>query len=433
MLAHSIVETRHSGHGEALSAVQPLTMRSVASVDLPGVRPASLAGMMAPMVENMRPGDLLVDEAYQREVSPKSLRLIRRIVETWDWLKFKAPVVALTDLGFEVVDGQHTAIAAACHPDVETIPVLVVDGSDLARRARAFVSHTVDRMQARPIELWHAAVAAGDEDALTVRNVIEHAGVTLLAHNPQDRPWAPGETMALAAVRRLVDRRGAMRAREVLEILAGAALAPIQAEHVRSAESLLLYPEYAGGLDAARITAALRDITPKQWAEAKEIAFAKRMPLWRALTAVLYRAHAPTKRGRSKSIEPEAPAPAAADPTPVLAPPAVASTGPVEMSHIRGVGDVPTAALAAGVARWRRGEAWSPAWGPPPGEPECGVPGAFLGKVALIVGVDRWDAVIARTLALWRRDGQWPAGWGPNPDDPACAVPYRFRDAREPA
>ena len=53
-----------------------------------------------------------------------------------------------------------------------------------------------------------------------------------------------------------------------------------------------------------RITVALRDITAKQTAEAKEVAFAKRLPLWRALAAVLYRAHAsPTRKPRGKVVE----------------------------------------------------------------------------------------------------------------------------------
>ncbi len=109
--------------------------------------------------------------------------------------------------------------------------------------------------------------------------------------------------MALGAVRHLVDRRGAMRAREVLEIVAKAELSPIMADHIRISDALLLEPDYAGTIDPARIAVALRDIIPKQLAEAKEIAFAKRLSVWRALAAVLYRAHVTPKRGRLKVAE----------------------------------------------------------------------------------------------------------------------------------
>jgi hypothetical protein len=276
----------------------------VAALDLPDLKPAPLGGMAEPIFDRIAPGDLLIDESYQRGLSARSLRLVRYIVEGWDWLKFKPPVVAITDRGFEVVDGQHTAIAAACHPAISTIPILAVDGSDHARRARAFVSHAVDRLQATPTQVWHAAVAAGDEDAMTIRNVLDRAGVKLLPYPPTDGVYGINDTVALGAVRRLIDRRGAMRAREVLEIVAKAELSPITADHIRMAEALLADPDYAGGLTVARITVALRDITPKQIAEAKEVAFAKRLPVWRALAAVLYRAHAaPTRKPKGKVTE----------------------------------------------------------------------------------------------------------------------------------
>ncbi len=285
-------------------AVGGRPVHAVAALDLPDLAPAPLDGMSEPIFDRIAPGDLLVDETYQRDLSARSLRLIRSIVEGWDWLKFKPPVVALTDRGFEVVDGQHTAIAAACHPEIALIPVVVVDGSDHARRARAFVSHAVDRLQVTPAQVWHAAVAAGDEDALTIHNVLERAGVKLLPYPPTDGVYGTAETVALGAVRRLVDKRGAMRAREVLEIVAKAGLAPITADHIRVAEALLTDPDYAGDLDAARITVALRDVTPKLIGEARELAFAKRLPFWRALTAVLYRSHAAqTRKGQSRVAE----------------------------------------------------------------------------------------------------------------------------------
>jgi hypothetical protein len=49
--------------------------------------------------------------------------------------------------------------------------------------------------------------------------------------------------------------------------------------------------------EAERIRVALRDITPKQ------VVVAKRLSAWRALTAILYLAHAVPKRGRAKVAE----------------------------------------------------------------------------------------------------------------------------------
>lgn len=72
-------------------AVHPIT-----ALDLPGLVPAPLDSMAEPIFDRIAPGDLLVDESYQRGLSARSLRLIQSIVKGWDWLRFKPPVVAVT-------------------------------------------------------------------------------------------------------------------------------------------------------------------------------------------------------------------------------------------------------------------------------------------------------------------------------------------------
>ncbi len=63
----------------------------------------------------VKPSTLLVDERYQRGLSERSIKLIRKIVSEWDWRAFKPPVVVDVGAGLEVIDGQHTAIGAATH------------------------------------------------------------------------------------------------------------------------------------------------------------------------------------------------------------------------------------------------------------------------------------------------------------------------------
>ena len=76
------------------------------------------------------------DEEYQRELSSKSIRQIRKIAANWDWSAFKAPSVARTDDPdlYEVVDGQHTAIAAATNGNVGFLPCLLMDADTLAQQ-----------------------------------------------------------------------------------------------------------------------------------------------------------------------------------------------------------------------------------------------------------------------------------------------------------
>ncbi len=355
-------------------------MRHVAPIALADLKPADLSGRAEPLLDRLAPSDLLVDDTYQRGLSRRSERLIRSIVEGWDWLKFKPPVVALTELGFEVVDGQHTAIAAACHPGIANIPVVVVDGTDLPRRARAFVSHAVDRLQTTPAQVWHAAVAGGDEAAIRVRDVLDGAGVKLLPHNAESDAYAPRSTVAIGAIRNLVGRRGVERAREVLAALAGAGLAPISADQIRAGEALLCDPDYAGDFDAERLTAAMRALTSEVAAEARALAAAKQIPAWRALTATLYR-RAP-RRARAKAppapvAQPARVAPAAmpASPAAILAPIAALTV------------EAESPAMAPRPGNWNSGVLTSPRT---PGARSCDGPGKIImpgAAMARIVGV----------------------------------------------
>lgn len=100
--------------------------RTIQPLDLPNLTPGGISSAR-PQFQWVAPTSLLVDEVYQRNLSRGSIELIRKIVARWDWNRFKPPVVAMTDEGLEVIDGQHTAIAAATHPEITEIPVMLAE------------------------------------------------------------------------------------------------------------------------------------------------------------------------------------------------------------------------------------------------------------------------------------------------------------------
>lgn len=157
--------------------------RAVRALNLGDLAPAVITSD-APEIEWVDPKSLLVDGDYQRALSEASVTLIRRIVAGWDWARFKPPVVARTEEGLEVIDGQHTATAAATHPAISIIPVIVVQAAAVADRARAFVGHNRDRLNVTKTQMHFSAVAAGDDDALTLSQVCQRAGVTILRNPP---------------------------------------------------------------------------------------------------------------------------------------------------------------------------------------------------------------------------------------------------------
>lgn len=252
----------------------------------------------APTFEWVRPEMLLVDESYQRGLSARSIRLVRKIVSGWDWRRYKPPVVSLTPEGLEVIDGQHTAIAAASHPAIAEIPVMVVDAPDRAARAGAFIGQNRDRLGITEMQLHAAALAAGLDEALTLDAVCRRAGVKVLRATPGTGRFWPGETVAVSAIRTLVRRRDPAGAAKVLDVLTRAQRAPISSAQIKAVDLLLFDEAFAGKIDGADITRAFLSLGAKSEREAALFAAAHNVPVWRALAAVLFREGRPTARGR---------------------------------------------------------------------------------------------------------------------------------------
>lgn len=268
--------------------------RKIATIRMNGLTPG-IADTPVPEFIWVKPTTLLVDETYQRDLSRKSLDMIHRIVSGWDWARFKPPVVAMTAKGYEVIDGQHTAIAAAMHPKIGDIPVMVVVAAEMSDRASAFVGHNRDRLTLSQVQIHYAAVAAGDEDALTVQQVCDRAGVVLLRYPPGNGEFKPGESLAIGAVRSLINRRGAMSARIVLEVLADAHCAPVRSDEIKAVDALLNEPEYKGHIASKDLVSEIMKQGPKAALEAKIFAAAHNVSLWRAMVVILYKG---AKRGR---------------------------------------------------------------------------------------------------------------------------------------
>nr|WP_313418527.1 DUF6551 family protein [Brevundimonas diminuta] len=271
--------------------VQPDTLRPVQAIDLA----ESLAPIPTepPLTEWMAPGDLLIEAAYQRDLSPKSMDLIKRIAERWDWRRFKPPVVAWSERGFEIIDGQHTAIGAATR-GIDKIPVLVVEAADLTDRASAFVGHNQDRLAITPIQMHQAKLAAGDEDALTAQQVIDKAGATLVISAYGARGWKPGETVAITTIDQLARKRGAMRARQVVELLVKAHAAPVSAAAIKAVDMLMFKPEFAE-IDLEHLPTAIIQ-TGDVEKEAKLDAKTHCIPAWEAMGRIWFRKCRKTRR-----------------------------------------------------------------------------------------------------------------------------------------
>lgn len=260
--------------------------RPIHAMAMEGIAPAT-PPTPPPECTWLSPSDLLIDDTYQRSLSERSITLIRRIVATWDWRRFKPPVAAWTSDGLEVIDGQHTAIAAASHPLIDKIPVMVVEAEDVADRASAFLGHNRDRLNVTRPQIHAASIAAGDEAAIAIERACAASGITIVRTQP--KVFKAGETMAIAAIGALVQRHGEAHAKVFLDVLAAANCAPISAQQLRAVELLMTEPEYWEVLDPADLSAAIVQLGQDADKEAKVFAATHCVPIWRGLAAVYFK------------------------------------------------------------------------------------------------------------------------------------------------
>jgi hypothetical protein len=267
-------------------------VRQIAPVSIAGLVPQKPTSGM-PICEHVDPTTLFVDPAYQRDIGERGYRQIRRIIERFDWAKFKPPICAYAEVDGEtvlkVLDGQHTAIAAASNPFVREIPIMIVEAEDTISQARAFIGQNAERVGVTPLQIHHAALAAGDEDAKTLQEVCEKAGITILKRPGEYDPTASRETVAVGAIRQMIARRGDKLAREILEVLANAERGPIRAEHVKAVEYLMTNPDYCESFYPQDLTMAIVELLTAAEEEASQLSMSKRWPMWRALAIVWFR------------------------------------------------------------------------------------------------------------------------------------------------
>lgn len=267
-------------------------LRQIEPFDLKGLSPRA-PSTGEPIFERVDPRTLFVDPAYQRGLGERSVRQIRRIIEQFDWARFKPPVCAFSTAEdgssiLKVIDGQHTAIAAASHPDVDMIPVMIVEAPDVATQAAAFIGQNRDRLGITATQMHVAGVVAGDADALALARVCEAAGVRVLK-NPAFRGlYKPGDTLAVTAIAALIKKAGEDEAVQVLAALVKAGRAPLTASQIKAVDHLVDDPQFAT-LDFDALPGSIREQGAQAERDAKAFSATHNMPLWRALASVWFK------------------------------------------------------------------------------------------------------------------------------------------------
>lgn len=227
-----------------------------------------------------------IDPDYQRGLDEAR---VQRIVDWFEWSSFGAIVVAPAGESrrFNCTDGQHRLAAAKAHPAVSVVPAVIIPVSGKVGEATNFISINRDRKNITALDRYWAELAAEDPEAVTVKQVCDRAGVVITRY--PNAVYHPGQTVAVSAVRAVVENRGAMRGREILQVVARARLAPIRGEHIRAAEILLMDDEFRNEVEPDVLADAIAGNEEAISIEAKAFAKTHRLPAAKAFASVWFR------------------------------------------------------------------------------------------------------------------------------------------------
>lgn len=186
---------------------------------------------------------LRIDETYQRGLSENSVVQIRKMAQHWQWPLFKPLTVSpLPDGLYEILDGQHEAIAAATNGLIASLPCMVHEIATRAERAAAFVGLNRQRIQLTPFALFRAQLAGGDQLAMNVDQALRDSGATLFDTYRYDREYEVGAVNCIKTLQVIVKKSGPDVLTRLLKIAVAGEVAPIPGALLRAMQAIITDP-----------------------------------------------------------------------------------------------------------------------------------------------------------------------------------------------
>lgn len=256
------------GPGKSLKTAIPSSRRSNQKRKMERVRSYPPVLGTPPSIEWVSISDLLVDGDYQRSIeNDTSRRLIASIAAHWDWRLCMPLAVSRRHDGRYVIDGQHRMAAAKLRPDIPHLPCCIAAYDGPADEAAMFVAANRARKAISRLDDFHAALVAGDEDAIEVNRIVEAAGLRVSRHT-RSQAWIPGEVAFTSSIAAVLGKHGEDLVLDALSAMANAFAGQIMSSGApvfAGLTRILVRPPE--GLDRARLFRALQMFDTKGWAD----------------------------------------------------------------------------------------------------------------------------------------------------------------------
>jgi hypothetical protein len=147
-----------------------MSYRRISTADIQKPEHSPLDRGSKPVFDWLRIANLRVNEDYQRPLNRQSQRAITKIATHFSWIKFGAlkvaPIADTSPQEYSIIDGQHRATAFA------------------------------------------ALAKSGDPEAVTLNQICNAGGVTILRYPVQASQMKPGQTIAVGTLKQMAKRYG---------------------------------------------------------------------------------------------------------------------------------------------------------------------------------------------------------------------------------
>ena len=212
-------------------------MNHYRKIQLPDLPEAlGIVDQPSPMLQWVEIGSMVIDDRYQRPLNRGSIKTISTIAANFRWSCFTPVLLAPIEGGqFAVIDGQHR-VHAALMCGIASVPAMVIPIA-ATEQAMAFVAVNTARTNMSQYNLYRAGLAAGEEWAITARDVVAAADCRLMTFNPSSDNRKPGEICSIGLIRTII------KAGHAASITV--ALKAIRATDANNHSSVLLYSDWA--------------------------------------------------------------------------------------------------------------------------------------------------------------------------------------------
>lgn len=220
------------------------------------------------------PDQLEIDPRYQRSIdNGESQALIADIAINWHWGRAQVLTVSRREGRLFVVDGQHRLAAAKLRGDIQQLPCLIEEFTDVAEEAALFNDLNGKRRPVSAIDKFRAALVAGETECIAIGAALERAGLSLAPHsNPLF--WKPAQLANSGGIRAAWKVHGAEATELALTLMANAFEGQVLTYAGTIFPGLVALCGGSNGVgligDAAqsRMIAALRSRTQEEWRNA---------------------------------------------------------------------------------------------------------------------------------------------------------------------